>query len=151
MATRQQFRQSSEARRRRIFSEDFKRKKVAEIEQKITTIAEVSRQYDVRSNNVDNWMKKYSTNPMKGVRVIVESESDTRKLIELRAKIADLERIIGQKQVQIEFKDKMIELAEETYRVDIKKSSRPNPHLVLEQSRTFKMQLKCILQKCIHK
>jgi transposase len=127
MATRQQFRQSSEARRRRIFSEDFKRKKVAEIEQKITTIAEVSRQYDVRSNNVDNWMKKYSTNPMKGVRVIVESESDTRKLIELRAKIADLERIIGQKQVQIEFKDKMIELAEETYRVDIKKKFATKP------------------------
>lgn len=127
MATRQQFRQSTEARRRRIFSEEFKRKKVAEIEQKITTIAEVSRQYDVRSTNVKIWMKKYSTNPMKGVRVIVESESDTRRLIELRAKVADLERIIGQKQVQIEFKDKMIELAEETYKVDIKKKFATKP------------------------
>ena len=43
---------------------------------------------------------------MKGVRVIVESESDTAKLLALKAKVADLERIIGQKQVQLDFKDK---------------------------------------------
>ena|SRR5436190_13339112 len=121
MATRQQFRQSTEERRRRKFSEEFKRKKVAEIDQKISTVSEVAKQYDVRLDNVEKWVKKFSTNPMRGVRVIVESESDTRKLIEMRTKIADLERIIGQKQVQIEFKDKMIELAEEIYQVDIKK------------------------------
>jgi transposase-like protein len=38
-----QFKQSIDERRRRVFSEDFKRKKLREIEQKITTIAEVSR------------------------------------------------------------------------------------------------------------
>jgi len=41
MAKRQQFQQSIEERRRRIFSKEFKQKKVREIEQKITTIAEV--------------------------------------------------------------------------------------------------------------
>ncbi len=35
--------------------------------------------------------------------------------------MADLERIIGQKQVLLDFSDKMIYLAEETYGVDIKK------------------------------
>ena len=35
--------------------------------------------------------------------------------------MADLERIIGQKQVLLDFSDKMIDLAEETYGVDIKK------------------------------
>ena len=120
MATREKFKQSTEERRRRFFSEEFKQKKVREIEQKITTIAEVSRQYEVRPNNVSKWLAKYSNNYMKGVRTIVESESDTRKLVELRAKIAELERIIGQKQVQLEFKDKMIDLAEEVYGVDIK-------------------------------
>ena len=127
MATRQQFRQSTEERRRRTFSDEFKRKKVAEIDQKISTVSEVAKQYDVRLGNVEKWVKKFTTNPMHGVRVVVESESDTRKLIELRAKIADLERIIGQKQVQIEFKDKMIELAEETYQVDIKKKFATKP------------------------
>ena len=32
-----------------------------------------------------------------------------------------MEQIIGQKQILLEFKDKMIEIAEETYKVDIKK------------------------------
>jgi transposase-like protein len=127
MATREKFKQSTEERRRRFFSEEFKQKKVREIEQKITTIAEVSRQYEVRPNNVSKWLAKYSNNYMKGVRTIVESESDTRKLVELRAKIAELERIIGQKQVQLEFKDKMIDLAEEVYGVDIKKKFESKP------------------------
>jgi transposase-like protein len=134
MATRQTFKQSSDERRRRTFSEEFKQKKVREIEQKVTTIAEVSRQYEVRENNVSKWVKAYGSNYMKKARTIVESESDTRKLLEMRAKIAELERIIGQKQVQIEFRDKMIELAEEIYGVDIKKNSSSNHDLVLGTS-----------------
>lgn len=121
MATRNQFKQSAAERRRRVFSDEFKQKKVREIEQKITTIAEVSRQYEVRDTSVSKWLMKYGSKHMKGVRTIVESESDTVKLMELRAQIAELERIVGQKQVQLDFKDKMIELAEETYGVDIKK------------------------------
>jgi transposase-like protein len=127
MATRQQFKQSESERRRRHFSEEFKQKKVREIEQKSTTIAEVSRQYDVRQNNVSRWMAKYGKNYMKGARVIVESDSDTTKILALKTQVAELERIIGQKQVQLDFKDKMIELAEEAYGVDIKKKFDPKP------------------------
>ena len=86
MAKRQQFKQSTDERRRRTFSEEFKRKKVREIEQKITTIAEVSREYDVRASNVSKWLSIFSNNHMKGVRTIVESESDTRKIIDQQQK-----------------------------------------------------------------
>jgi hypothetical protein len=48
-------------------------------------------------------------------------ESETQKLISLQAKVAELERIIGQKQVTIDFQAKMIELAEQSYGIDIKK------------------------------
>ena len=54
-------------------------------------------------------------------RLIIETESDTKQLLELRKKVAELEQIIGQKQILLDFKDKMIDLAEETYGVDIKK------------------------------
>ena len=91
------------------------------------TIAQISREYEVLQNNVAKWVAKYGQNHMKGVRVIVETESDTAKLIALKAKVADLERIIGQKQVLLDFKDKMIELAEETYGVDIKKKLEQKP------------------------
>jgi transposase len=121
MATRKKFKQSLQERRRRNFSEEFKRKKVSEIEQKTTTIAEVTREYEVSETSVRNWIIKYSINNRRGVRVIVEAESDTRKILEYKARIAELERIIGQKQVLIDFKDKVIELAEEEYGIDIKK------------------------------
>lgn len=127
MATRYQFKQSTTERQRRVFSEEFKRKKVREIEQKITTIAQISRQYEVREGNVSKWMAKYGQNYMKGVRTIVESESDTEKIAALKAQVAELQRIIGQKQVQLEFKDKMIELAEDVYGVDIKKKFEQKP------------------------
>jgi transposase-like protein len=118
---------SVEERRRRTFSESFKRKKVREIEQKITTVLQVCRQYEVSQTNVYKWLNKYGDGYKKGVKTIVEMESDTRKILELKAKLAELERIIGQKQIQIDFKDKMIELAEEEYGIDIKKKFDTGP------------------------
>jgi len=52
---------------------------------------------------------------------VVEPKSDTQRLKMLEDRIKELERIVGQKQLLIEFKDKMIEIAESTYNVDIKK------------------------------
>ena len=52
MATRQQFELSTEERRKRTFSEEFKKQKVKEIERKQTTVLEVSKAYQVRANNV---------------------------------------------------------------------------------------------------
>jgi len=57
----------------------------------------------------------------KNERLIIETDSDTKQLLSLKKKIADLERIVGQKQILIDFHEKMIELAEEAYGVDIKK------------------------------
>jgi transposase len=64
---------------------------------------------------------------MKGARLIVESESDTTKIAALQKQIAELERAVGQKQIQLDFKDKMIELAEVHYGVDIKKKFIETP------------------------
>ena len=53
--------------------------------------------------------------------MFIESKSDTRKIEELNKKVAELERLLGQKQILLDFQTRMIELAEEEYRVDIKK------------------------------
>ena len=58
MATRDGFKLSRQERQRRIFSEDFKIKKVREIENRETTVSEVSREYQVRLANVYKWIKK---------------------------------------------------------------------------------------------
>jgi transposase-like protein len=127
MANRTQFKQSELERRRRSFSEEFKRQKVVEIDRKQTRISEVCKHYEVSAASVSRWIKRYSVNYMKGVKTIVEAESDTRKIIELQAKIAELERTVGQKQLLIDFQDKMIELAEQSYGVDIKKKLQSKP------------------------
>ena len=63
----------------------------------------------------------------KNERTIVESKSDTRKIEDLKLQIARLEQSIGQKQIKIDFLEKMIDIAEETYKVDIKKKLLRTP------------------------
>jgi Spy/CpxP family protein refolding chaperone len=57
----------------------------------------------------------------KGVKQVVEAKSDSRKIQQLQEKVKEMERIIGEKQMKIDFQAKMIEIAEKEYRVDIKK------------------------------
>lgn len=105
----------------RYFSESFKRKKVQEIEKNICTVTELSREYEVSKTAIYKWLDKYSRNRKRGVKQIVEAVSDTRKIQELKARIKDLEQMVGQKQFEIEFREKMIDIAEEMYNIDIKK------------------------------
>lgn len=105
----------------RTFSEEFRRKKVEEIERRLASVSEISREYKVTRSAVYKWIHKYSRQMKKKEKLIVESESDTRKISDLKRKIAELERLVGQKQIQIDFMAKVIDIAEETYQVDIKK------------------------------
>jgi transposase len=108
-------------RQRRRFSESFKVQKVRELELGRVKISEICKEYQVSDTSVYHWIDKFGLMKKKKEHFIVETESDTKQLISLKKRIAELEQIIGQKQVQIEFKDKMIELAEEVYGIDIKK------------------------------
>lgn len=114
-------------RQNRYFSESFKQKKVEEIDKNIATPAEVSREYGVSRTSIYKWIYKYSSMRKKETRQVVEPLSDTRKIAELKEQVRELERIVGQKQMMIDFRDKMIELAEERYKVDIKKKFGSSP------------------------
>lgn len=127
MATRQKFELSISERRLRKFSSEFREQKVREIERGVVSIAEICKEYEVSPTTVYRWIDKFGRMKKKATRVIVESESDTKKLLELKKKVAELERIIGQKQILLDFKDKMIDIAEEMYGVDIKKKLSEKP------------------------
>lgn len=114
-------------RQNRYFSEEFRRKKVREIELNITTISEVSREYQVSDTAVRKWLYKYSAMRKKGVKQIIEAKSDTRKLQQLKDQVKELEQIIGQKQLLIDFQQKVIELTEQEYKIDIKKKFGDKP------------------------
>jgi hypothetical protein len=127
MATRKDFSMSVSDRRMRRFSDSFKLEKVREIETGRSTATEIHTQYEVSYTNIYKWINKFGLMKKKKERIIIETDSDTAQLLALKKKIADLERIVGQKQILLDFKDKMIELAEETYHVDIKKKFSSTP------------------------
>ncbi|PKP41565.1 MAG: transposase [Bacteroidetes bacterium HGW-Bacteroidetes-12] len=127
MAKRKQFKMSTSERRRRRFSDNFKIQKVKEIETNKTKVSDICKQYEVAATNVYKWLDKFGNMKNKPERLILEIDSDTKQLLSLKKKIAELERIIGQKQILIDFKDKMIELAEDTYGVEIKKKFSTQP------------------------
>ena len=121
MATQDQVVLTHDERQNRYFSESFKRTKVNEIERGIVQISELAREYQVSRTAIYKWIYKYSRMKKRKERIVFESESDTRKLKEMQEKIKELERIVGQKQILIDFQDKVIEMAEDEYKVDIKK------------------------------
>lgn len=115
------FNQEQRVLQNRYFSDEFKKKKVREFENNLTSVADICRTYSVSRTSVYKWIYKYSIMAKKQVKQVVEAKSDTKKIKALEDRIKELERVIGQKQLLIEFKDKMIEIAESTYGVDIKK------------------------------
>jgi transposase len=128
MATLQEYEKLTvKERLNRNFSEDFKRKKVSELDRNLITVCELSREHQVSRAAVYKWIYRYSGMRTKGLKQVVESKSDTRKLLQMREEIKELQRIIGEKQVKIDFQDKMIALAESEYSIDIKKKFTGTP------------------------
>jgi len=110
----------------RSFSEEFKKSKIRELERNLSSVSDICTTYSVSRTSVYRWIYKYSVMAKKQVKQVVEAKSDTQKIKALEERIKELERIVGQKQLLLEFKDKMIEIAESTYNVDIKKKLGSN-------------------------
>lgn len=116
------FTEELKTRQNRYFSSDIKKKIVKDLENNLATVGEVCKTYDVSRTSVYRWIYQYSAMAKKQHKQVVEPKSDTQKIKALEDRIKELERVVGQKQLLLEFKDKMIEIAEETYGVEIKKS-----------------------------
>jgi transposase-like protein len=127
MTTKKNFNMSLEQRQHRHFSDNFKKQKVNELTIGLTQVRDLVRQYEVSSTSVYRWIAKFGSMKQKKERIIVENESDTKELLALKKRIAELEQIVGQKQILLDFKDKMIEIAEQMYNVDIKKKLGSQP------------------------
>ena len=112
-------------KRHRIFSKSFKEEIVFEIESKKVRVSEISREYEVSQTSVYQWLYKYGKKYKKGVRMVVEKESETVKRIALERKIAELEQLLGKKQVEIEYLNKVIEEGGKIVGGDLKKKFAP--------------------------
>ena len=122
MATRETHQdQQNQSKHNRYFSRDLKREIVRDIERGALTICEVSSSYSVSRTSIYQWIYRYSVKIKKGTIQIVEKKSQTRKIQALQARIKELEHLVGIKQIQLEFSEKLVELGSEEVGFDIKK------------------------------
>lgn len=91
------------------------------IEERQITVLQLCRIYELSSSAVYKWIRKYSTKISKQERIVVEKESEGEKTMQLVRKLSDLERIVGQKQLQIDYLEKVLELGSQEVGFDIKK------------------------------
>ena len=112
----------------RQFSEQIRRRAVKEFRSGKYTAKELADLYVCSPQSIYNWIHKYSPEDSPQINVVEMSDSADQKVKDLKQKIADLERALGQKQIKVDFYEKMLELAKQEYDLDLKKSfsSRPS-------------------------
>ena len=111
----------------RAFSEEFKKELVRLFETGRFSVDQLDRLYGVPHQSIYNWIYKYSTFNEKGTRIVEMKQSSTNKVKALEQKVKDLERLLGQKQIKIDFLEEMIDVAKDELNIDIKKKSSTPP------------------------
>jgi transposase-like protein len=112
-------------KRHRIFSDEFKKERILEIEQGVFRVVDVSRRYQVSATSVYQWLYRYGVKYQKGVRMVVEHESEQSKRAVLESRVCELERLLGQKQVEVEYLNRVIQEGDTLLGFDLKKKFAP--------------------------
>ncbi|MGY6562047.1 MAG: transposase [Luteibaculaceae bacterium] len=111
----------------RQYSDEFKQKVVSLFETGKYSIKEIEKLYGVHSTMIYRWIYKFSKYQEKGVRILEMEDSSVAKIKALEEKVKQLERAVGQKQIKIDYLEKMIDIAAEDYNIEIKKTQIPHP------------------------
>lgn len=99
-----------EERRRRRFSEGFRKEQVALIERGDTTIGEVSRLYEVKADSIKRWLARFGKKALPE-RILVTNGKEYDRIGELQKENQRLLELIGKQQVELVYKSGLIELA----------------------------------------
>jgi transposase-like protein len=110
-------------RKSRRFSEEFKQTLVNLFEKGEYSVQQLGELYSIAPAQIYRWIYKFSNFNKKGVRIVEMDKSADKKVKELLNRIKELEQAVGQKQMKIDFYEKLIEIAELETGYDIKKNS----------------------------
>lgn len=116
-----------QTRNSRYFSEDLRREIVKKIEGNELTVTGAGREYEVSGTTIYKWMYRYSLHLKKGIRLVVEKKSHSERIKSLQERLAAFERAVGQKQMEIDILNKMLEFGSEEVGFDIKKKFGGKP------------------------
>jgi transposase len=114
-------------RERRVFSLALKKKVVGDLLGRRTSIRQIMAEHQVSSTSVYKWLYKYSPHHEPKCTLVVQMKSESAKNAELLKRLGELERIIGQKQLEIDYLNKLLEISSSELGFDVKKSFSPPP------------------------
>ena len=126
---------SKAIRKCRVYSEEYQRELVRLFESGKFSVRQLGRLYGIHNSVIYRWIYKYSQFNERGYRVIEMKESSSAKLKAMEQRIKELEKIVGQKQIKIDFLEEMIDVAKEELKIDIKKKSFTPPSGVSAKKR----------------
>ena len=110
-------------RQRRVFSDKLKKKIVKDIEQGKVSVLRVCQEYGVSNSSVYRWLKKISSHLHSSTTLVMQMDSEQYRSKELEKKVAELEAALGRKQLQIDYLNKLIEIAGQDLDIDLKKNT----------------------------
>lgn len=106
-----------------MYSEELRLHVVSLIENGELSVVQAMRSFDIKAKQtIYDWLYRYSRTLKKGIRVVMESDSLSKKLSDLEKRNKDLESALGRKQLELELYMKLVELASKELKVDIKKN-----------------------------
>lgn len=114
-------------RESRIFSESLKKQIVKDLVNKRITISQVVIEHQVSRGSVYRWLYEYSPEHNRKCTLVVQMKSEEQMKYELQQRVAELERIVGQKQLEIDFLNKLLEVGSKELGFDLKKSFSSPP------------------------
>jgi len=114
-------------RKKRFYSQDFKKELVAEFESGQFSVPQLEKLHGISNPLIYNWIYKFSTFNEKGFRVVEMNVSSENKLKQLEDRVKELEGAVGRKQIQLDYLEKIIDLAKSDLDIDIKKNYTTQP------------------------
>jgi len=106
----------------RRFSKEFKQKVVSEYESGRSSTKELSLANGISQQTIYRWIYQLSNYSKQGIRIVEKANSQEEGIKRLHKENKDLKAIVGEKQIQIEYLERLIKIAEAELKIDIKKN-----------------------------
>ena len=106
----------------RRFSKEFKQRIVAEYESGKSSTKELSLANGISQQAIYKWIYQLSNYSKQGIRIVEKANSQEEGIKRLHKENKVLKAIVGEKQIQIEYLERLIKVAEAELKIDIKKN-----------------------------
>lgn len=113
---------SQKVRRQRRYSQDFRQARVDDFEKGTFSVAQLSRLYHIRISTLYGWISRYSRYPKTSAVIVEVPKSQQEKVKSLESRVAELERLLGRKQIQLDYYEAFVEELQDSG-VDVEKKA----------------------------